>query len=70
MEQCCFYFFCPLHFVQSLRSKNVKMAITTLFSLEKVRGPFLIIKLRVIIVSNKILKIEIFLGHEILKLYF
>ena len=33
-------------------------------------GPFRIIKLRVIIVLNKILKIEIFWGNEVLKLYF
>ena len=28
-----FLFFCPLHFVQDLRSKNVKKAIITLLSI-------------------------------------
>ena len=38
---CCFYFFHPLHFVQGLRSKNLKQAITTLlFKLGKSQGPF------------------------------
>ena len=38
--------------------------------MEKVKGLFLIIKLRVIIVQNKILKIEIFWGNEVLSCIF
>ena len=37
--------------------------------LEKVMGRYLIVKLRVIIVLIKILTLEIFWGHEVLKLY-
>ena len=37
---------------------------------KKVRGIFLIIEIRVIFAVNKVLKIEIFGGHEVLKLYF
>ena len=39
-------------------------------SLKKVKGDFLIIKIRVKIGLKKILEIEIFWGHEVLKLYF
>ena len=41
-----------------------------IFNVQKVRGIFLIIEVRVIFVVDKILKIEIFWGHEVLKLYF
>ena len=37
---------------------------------KKVRGIFLIIKIRVIFAIKCFLKIEIFWGHEVLKLYF
>jgi hypothetical protein len=37
---------------------------------KKVRGIFLIIKLRVIFAVKCFLKIEIFWGHEVLKLHF
>ena len=39
-------------------------------SLKKIRSVFLINKTRVIIISKKILEIEIFWGHEVLKLHF
>ena len=40
------------------------------FSLEKVNGLFSIIKIRIIIVSNKKIETEIFWGHEVLEMYF
>ena len=46
------------------------MNIDEFLSLKKIRGVFLIIKIRVIIVLKKILEIEIFWGHEVLKLHF
>ena len=64
-------FFCPLHLVQGLRSNNIKQVITTLiFKLGKSQGPFLILKSRVTFTVKTFLKIEIFWGHEVLKLYF
>jgi len=38
--------------------------------MEKVSGLFSIIKIRVIFVSDKKIEIEIFWGHEVLKMYF
>ena len=40
------------------------------FNIQKVRGIFLIIEIRVTFGINEILKIEIFWGHEVLKLHF
>ena len=61
-----------LNLVQGLRSKNIKLAITTLLflSLEKTSGLFSIIKMRLIIISNKNIEIEICSDHEVLKMYF
>ena len=58
----------PLTF--SMLKKESSYDLLYVLSLEKVRALSLIIKLRVIIVLNKILKIEIFGGHEVLKLHF
>ena len=40
-----------------------------LFKLEKILGLFLIIKIRVIVLKKNF-QIEIFWGHEVLKMYF
>ena len=50
--------------------KETRLNYFTFNARKKIGAFFLIIKLIVNVVSNKIFKIKIFGGHEVLKLYF
>jgi hypothetical protein len=64
------FFSLKLFPVISAGPQKYKHKLLYFLTSKKVGGIFLIIEIRIIFAVNKILKIEIFCGHEVLKVYF
>ena len=70
MERPWKHFYGSYGFLQGFQKVAHKLELFYCLRLKKIRGVFLIMKIRVIIVSKKILEIEIFWGYEVLKLHY